>query len=92
MEKVLRGINDIEKYLDDISCFSETWEAHLHLLDKILHRLEANGNTVNPSKCEWAVKETNWLGHWLKPVGIKPRRKKIKVILRMQPPKDVRQV
>jgi hypothetical protein len=29
MEKVLRGIDDIEKYLDDISCFSETWEAHL---------------------------------------------------------------
>jgi Reverse transcriptase (RNA-dependent DNA polymerase) len=65
IEKVLRGINDIKNYLDDIGCFSETWEAHLQLLDTVLHWLEVNGFTVNPSKCKWAAKKTDWLGHWL---------------------------
>jgi Reverse transcriptase (RNA-dependent DNA polymerase) len=92
MEKVLHGINDIKKYLDDIGCFSETWEAHLQLLDTVLHRLEANSFTVNPSKCKWVVKETNWLEHWLTLIGIKPWWKKIEAILRMQLPKDFRQV
>ena len=61
MENVLRGIADSDVSLDDVGAFSNTWEHHMNLLDETLDRLAANGFTVNPLKCEWAVQETDFI-------------------------------
>jgi hypothetical protein len=42
--------------------------------------------------CKWAVKETAWLDCWPTPTGLKPWNKKIKAILQVDAPKDVKQV
>ena len=92
MENVFRDLDDVEIYIDDIGCFSSTYSSHIQTLDVILTHLEQNGFTVNPSKCEWAVKETDWLGYWLTPTRLKPWPKKINAIVAMQAPTNIKQV
>ncbi|KAL7460260.1 hypothetical protein ACHAXS_000722 [Conticribra weissflogii] len=59
---------------------------------KILHWLETNSFTVNPLKCDWAIQETDWIGNWLTPTGLKPWHKKIDGIIQIQKPKNLSQI
>ena len=90
MEHVLQGIMDADIYINDIGCFGKSWKQHLQVLEQVMTRLQDNGFSVNPRKCEWAVQETDFLGYWLTPTGVKPWRKKIDTILRLQPPRTVK--
>jgi hypothetical protein len=86
MENVLSGIKDANVYIDDVGAFSNNWDHHVNLLATILQQLRENGFTIKPLKCEWALMETDWLGYWLTPQGLKPWKKKIDAILHMARP------
>jgi RNase H-like domain found in reverse transcriptase/Reverse transcriptase (RNA-dependent DNA polymerase) len=93
MEEVMEGLTETEVYLEDVGIFGEgSFEAHLTSLERVLTRLQDANFTINPLKCEGAVQETDFLGFWLTPVGLKPWRKKIQAILDIAPPMDVKQV
>ena len=95
IEEVLNDLiheHDLVVYLDDIKATSTEWQDHIDLLDQTLTRLEANGFTVNPSKCEWAVQETDFLGFWFTPTGVKPWTKKVQAILNMDIPTNCTEV
>jgi hypothetical protein len=86
MENVLSDIEDANVYVDDVGAFSDDWDHHVKLIATILRRLRENGFFINPLKCEWAIKETDWLGYWLTPRGLKPLKKKIEAILYIDHP------
>jgi hypothetical protein len=62
MENIFRDVEGAEVYIDNIGAFSQSWDDHIALLRTILTKMQDNGFTVNPLKCEWAVKDTDWLG------------------------------
>eukprot|EP00957_Ditylum_brightwellii_P091672 6980339-Ditylum_brightwellii.AAC.1 len=75
IEEVLRK-EDVDAYLDDVGLFTKgTFSQHMVLLDRILQCLKKSGLKINPEKCEWDVQETDFLGHWLTPSGMKPWNK-----------------
>jgi hypothetical protein len=67
MENVLSAIKDADVYIDDIGAFPSDWDHHVKMLAKILRQLHENNFTIYPLGCEWALKETEWLGYWLTP-------------------------
>jgi RNase H-like domain found in reverse transcriptase len=93
MERVLSSImEEIECYIDNIAAFSDDRESHITLLNKLFTKLQNAGFTVNLLKCEWAVHKTDFLSHWLTPTGIKPWEKKVRGILDMQAPTNIKQI
>jgi hypothetical protein len=94
MEEIFQDIiQDVECYIDNIGIFDDEWDEHISKIDIILTQLLLkNGFIVNPLKCEWAVRETDWLGHYLMPDGPKPWRKKIELILALAPPKSLKEL
>jgi hypothetical protein len=72
MENVLSDIEDADVYIDDVSAFSSDWDHHVNLLANLSHQLRRNGFTINPLKFDLAIKDTDWLGYWLTPQGLKP--------------------
>ena len=92
MEGLFSNLETVEVFIDDVGCFSHHFEEQIQTLSIVLTRLEDNGFTVNPGKCEWAVTETNWLGYQLTPTGLKPWSKKIQAMIALEAPKNIKQV
>ena len=89
MVDMLQGIPNCCCYIDDLGIWTDgSFEDHLAVVDLVLSRLHSNNMKCKPLKCKWFVKETDFLGFWMRPEGMKPWKKRIKAILNMDRPKN----
>ena len=63
IESLLRGIEGVVVYLDDILITGSTEDAHLRTLDEVLSRLDHAGLRVKQSKCAFMRPSVTYLGH-----------------------------
>ena len=80
-------------YQDDILVMTNgTFQDHCQALRQVLDHLAANNLQVNAAKSSFCKPETEYLGFILTPEGIKPQQSKIDAILKIAPPRTVKQV
>ena len=91
MDVVLTGLKWKEclVYLDDVLVFSKDWQEHLVHLRHIFERLEEAHITLKLSKCEFAKKEIQFLGHIVREQKILPDDRNVEAVTNFPLPKDI---
>ncbi|KAK7910159.1 hypothetical protein WMY93_014843 [Mugilogobius chulae] len=93
MDKVLQGCEDFSAaYLDDVVIFSRTWEEHVQHLRSVLEKIQVAGLTLNVAKCEWARRETRYLGYQLGRGEVRPQMDKVEAIQKCPRPRTKKEV
>lgn len=70
--QVLRGLDFVFYYIDDILVASKNLEEHSNHLRQVFQRLREYNLCINPSKCEFATSTIKFLGHQISPGYIQP--------------------
>ena len=92
MTCILKDFNFAIAYLDDIIIFSKTPQEHLSHIRKVFKKLKSANLSMKKSKCNFFLKEIQYLGHILSATGIRPLPSKTHAIQHMQPPTTPKQV
>ena len=89
MTELLRGIDGVICYFDDILCHTSTMEEHELLLGRVFKRLKEFGLQLNPEKCEYRKSKITFLGHIISKNGVRSDDSKIAAMVNMTEPTDV---
>ena len=90
MLQVLGGIKNVFVYLDDIIIFNEDVDGHFRTLREVLERFQKAGLKLKVRKCQFLMKELEYLGHKINKEGIKMQEGKIKAIVDYPAPTNVK--
>lgn len=91
MDSVLAGLKwqTCLVYLDDIVCFSNSFEQHLVDLHALFSRLRSASLTANLKKCSFARDNISFLGYRVSPQGLHTDPDKIRAVAEFPKPVDV---
>lgn len=93
IDHVLRGLDFVIPYLDDICIASSSEVEHERHLRMVFDRLRQYNLTININKCVFGEKAVKYLGHLVTEEGILPLPDKVKAIMDIEKPriaKDLR--
>ena len=85
-------ITFMEVYIDDMLVKSTTTELHIAHLSEAFQILREYNMKLNPSKCAFRVSARKFLGFIVNNRGIEANPDKIKAVLDMPPPSNIKEV
>jgi cleavage and polyadenylation specificity factor subunit 1 len=80
MDSVLRGLEGVYVYMDDVLVGSANMEQHLVQLRAVFQRLLDSGLLLRPDKCEFAKSSLDFLGHRVDATGLQPRPTTVRAV------------
>lgn len=89
LDEVLRGLDFVYSYIDDVLVFSRDQQEHLGHLEQIFERFQAYGILINEAKCSWGQTEVQFLGFVISQEGTRPMDEKVQAITTFPAPKTV---
>lgn len=96
MEGVLEGLRDecCAPYLDDVLCFSKTFQDHVGDLRRVFHRLREHGVKLRPKKCELFKQQVRYVGCLVTKEGVQIDPKDLEAVLQLKErqPRNVEEV
>ena len=92
IRKVLKGLNHVVFYFDDILIFNDVWDSHLDAVTKVFQRLKEVGLTVKPEKLEIAFRKVKFLGHVVGGGKMEPDPANIEKIMGLKIPTNKKEV
>ena len=92
IDEVLRGLDFVYAYIDDLLIASSSEAEHLAHLDTLFTRLSEYGIVINPSKCIFGTSSIEFLGHQISAQGISPLTQKVQVIQDFPAPSSLRKL
>eukprot|EP00731_Ephydatia_muelleri_P030634 Em0022g148a len=92
MDKVLRGLNFVTTYLDDVLVHSKSKDEHIKHLNVVFSRLKNAGLTLRGSKCHIGHDKVYYLGHVFSEQGMRPDEGKVRVVKEWPTPKNPSEV
>lgn len=78
-------------YLDEIIVFSKTYEEHLNHLRRIFFKCQKFCISLKPKKTLFSLQEGKLLGHIISKEAIKIDPSRIEVILKINPPRNIKE-
>lgn len=87
--QALEGLPNVQCVADDVIIHSKSEEEHDDHVRLFLTRCTQHGIKLNSDKCQFKVKEIQFLGHIITPDGLKPDPAKIEAIRNMSPPTEI---
>jgi len=95
-DRMTNLVGDLEyarAYLDDLLCLTcGTFDDHLKKLSELLWRLESAGLKINAKKSKFCTDQIEYLGFYITRDGIKPVDTKVRAILDLDRPKNIKDV
>jgi hypothetical protein len=92
MSELLKDQPGTLVYMDDIIVSGSTLQEHDENLNRVLHKLQEHGLSLNDKKCRYRQRQVDYLGHTVSAAGLKPNGEKVQAILALRPPSTINEV